>query len=111
MQVGPNTVVSLRYRMKNSAGDVLEDTLNAQPVEYLHGRGTILPVLEAGLAGLGAGDTTRVSISHETSFQLDASFYFDVVIDNVRPATEEELATGKPAKAAAEEECGPGCIC
>lgn len=111
MQVGSNTVVSLRYRMKNSTGDVLEDILPGKPVEYLHGSGVILPALEAKLVGLKAGDEKRICISHETSFQLDTSFYFDVVIDEVRPATEEELKNGKPAKAQLEEDCGPGCIC
>jgi len=97
--------------MKNSTGDVLQDILQGSPVEYLHGSGHILPALEANLTGLQPGDKKLVGISNETDFQLDASFYFDVVIDNVRPATEEELIRGKPIKPENNDECGPGCIC
>jgi len=111
MQVCSNAVVSLRYRMKNSQGDVLEDILQSKPVEYLHGSGGILPALEADLIGLQPGDKKLVVISNATSFQLDASFYFDVVIDDVRVATEEEIKKGKPAKEDMKEECGPDCIC
>ncbi len=111
MQICSNTVVSLRYRMKNSQGDVLEDILQSKPVEYLHGSGVILPALEADLIGLRPGDRKLVVISNATSFQLDASFYFDVVIDDVRIATEYEIKKGKPVKEEAKEECGPDCIC
>jgi FKBP-type peptidyl-prolyl cis-trans isomerase SlyD len=111
MQVGYNAVVSLRYCMKNSAGEVLEDKLHSAPVEYIHGSGNILPALEANLTGLLPGDQKRVVISNETSSQLDSSFYFDLVIDGVRPATEEELIKGVPTKLGTKDDCGPGCIC
>lgn len=111
MTVANNTVVALRYCMKNGDGDVLENILHAAPVEYLHGGGSIMPALEAGLAGLEAGAVKKISISGEHDVQLPGSFYFDVVIDSVRAATEEEIATGKPIKPQTREDCGPDCIC
>ncbi len=111
MQVADKTVVALRYCMKNSKGDVLEDILNARPVEYLHGSGNILPELEKSLVGLTPGDERSLSISGQTGLQVESAFYFDVVIDNVREATEEEIKKGKPVLPNSKEECGPGCCC
>src|SRR4051812_5496686 len=111
MQVGEKTVVSLRYCMKNSNGDVLQDILDSAPVEYLHGGGGIMPALEECLYGLHAGDKKKVAISNQMDAQLDSQFYFDVVIDAVRPATDEEIAKGKPVKANIAEVCGPDCAC
>lgn len=111
MRVADKTVVALRYCMKNGSGEVMENILNAAPVEYLHGSGNIMPALEASLAGLMAGAVKKVTISGENDNQLTGSYYFDVIIDNVRPATEEEIMTGKPAKPQKETECGPGCCC
>lgn len=111
LPVSMGTVVSLRYCMKNSQGEILDNILQAKPVEYLHGSGYILPALEQELTGLRAGDKRQVIINNETSILLDDSFYFDVEIDSVRPATQEELEKGKPARAVTQEECGPDCIC
>lgn len=111
MRVADKTVVALRYCMKNSKGEVLENILGAAPVEYLHGGGNIMPALEASLTGLIAGTVKKVSISGDNDAQLTASYYFDVIIDNVRPATDEEIAMGKPAQPKKENECGPGCCC
>lgn len=111
MRVAEKTVVALRYCMKNSNGEVMENILNAAPVEYLHGGGNIMPALETSLAGLMAGAVKKVTISGENDSQLKGSYHFDVIIDNVRPATEEEIAMGKPAQPKKENECGPGCCC
>jgi FKBP-type peptidyl-prolyl cis-trans isomerase SlyD len=111
LPVSMGTVVSLRYCMKNSQGEILDNILQAKPVEYLHGSGYILPALEQELTGLLAGDKKQVTINNETSILLDASFYFDVEIDSVRPATQDEIEKGKPARPVTQEECGPDCIC
>ncbi len=111
LAVNTDTVVSLRYCMKNSQAEIVDNILQAKPVEYLHGSGYILPALEQELTGLRAGDTKQVVINSETSILLDASFYFDVEIDSVRPATQDEMEKGKPARPVAQEECGPDCIC
>ena len=43
MQIEKNNIVSIRYVMKNSKGDVLENTMNLDPVSYLHGSSAIEP--------------------------------------------------------------------
>ncbi len=111
MQVADKTIVSLRYCMKNSKGDVLENRLQLSPVEYLHGGGGIMPALEQSLLGLQPGETKLVTINNSMDFQLDDTFYFDVVIDDVREATHEEILRGKPIKSIMQDDCGPDCIC
>lgn len=107
MQIDNNTVVSLRYIMKNAQGEILENTMESVSVKYVHGTGTILPQLEANLAGLSAGDQKEISFTYIGS-QPAQPFHFDVVIDEVRNATSEEIQSRKPMK---DEDCGPGCNC
>ena len=104
MKIADNTVVSMRYVMKNAQGDVLENTMDGGPVKYIHGVGTILPQLEERLAGLSAGDAKEISFTDNES----QSYHFDVLIDEVRNATAEEIQSRIPMK---EEDCGPGCSC
>ena len=76
MKVATNTVVSLRYSMKNERGDLLEDIMNREPVDYLHGSGNILPALEANLEGLECGAQRSISVSFETNPDRKDSFHF-----------------------------------
>ncbi len=110
MEIEDKTVVSLRYVMKNDRGEVLENTMNGAPVTYLHGGGIILRPLESSLTGLHAGDKKSLSLTNTTVPGLEYEFYFEVIIDEVRMATEDELVNGKPA-AAEKENCGPQCRC
>jgi FKBP-type peptidyl-prolyl cis-trans isomerase SlyD len=97
--------------MKNSKGDILENRLQAKPVEYLHGSDNILPALQCSLTGLLPGAQASISISNKQGLLLDDDFYFDVVIDGVRPATEDEIKKGKPVKVEIKEDCGDDCDC
>ena len=113
MQIGANTVVGFRYRMRNGKGEVMEDILEGSSATYLHSQGNILPALEAQLEGMLAGEDKHIIVSGDTGFEgTDDSFSFEVVIDSVRPATEEEISLGRPKEEGEEEEyCGPDCIC
>jgi FKBP-type peptidyl-prolyl cis-trans isomerase 2 len=111
MEIQKNTIVSLRYIMKNSRGEVLENIMDTASAAYLHGSGNILPALETSLEGLQPGQQKAIFISGENETGLDGVFYFDVVIDDVRTATDEELQKGKPAEQKVINNCGPGCCC
>jgi FKBP-type peptidyl-prolyl cis-trans isomerase SlyD len=102
MQIAEKTIVSIRYTIKNNRGEEIENTMAGPAVKYLHGSGNILPQLEASLVGLKAGDKKSITI------QIPDSFSFDIEIDDVRMATEDEMQSGKPGK---ENNCGPDCCC
>ena len=106
MKVETGKVVSLRFVIKNAAGDVIEDIMDQAPVEYLHGSGNILPSLEAGVDGMQAGNAKHFTFKNDGSGD---EFQIDLVVDAVRPATPDEIKTGRPGKKA--EICGPGCCC
>lgn len=113
MQIAANTVVHFRYRMWNGKGEVLEDITEGSPAQYLHGSGNILPALEAQLDGLFAGDRKHIIVSSDTGFEgTDDNFSFEVMIDFVRLATDEEISLGRPKEEGEDDEdCGPDCIC
>lgn len=110
MQVKKNTVVSIRYRMRNSKGEVLEDTMESRPIAYLHGSGRILPALEENLIGLTIGDKRTFNLSQDDCPEVDGCFSFKVIVDDVRPATAEERKIGHILKKY-KDECGPDCSC
>jgi FKBP-type peptidyl-prolyl cis-trans isomerase SlyD len=108
--VKANKVVSIRFTLKNSHGEILEGIMNSNAVEYLHGSGNILPALEAGIEGLHAGDRKSITFNSDDSKASD-KYYIDVIIDNVREATLIELQQGKPEPKPSDRSCGTGCCC
>ena len=111
MQVADKMVVSIRYIMKNSKGEVLENTMDGEAVKYLHGAGSILPSLESDLLGMKAGEERTLFISNEQGYtEVDDTYSFRVMVDHVRLATDEELRMGGPLPND-KEECGTGCCC
>jgi FKBP-type peptidyl-prolyl cis-trans isomerase 2 len=104
MQVRKDTVVTMRYIMKDDQGEVMEDTMNNSPVQYLHGCGIMLSSLETFLEGLTTGEQKSFTVNE---MQWNKMLHFDVVIDEVRMATDEEIKLRRPMN----NECGPECCC
>ena len=102
-------VVSMRYIMRNSKGVVLEDTINAAPVRYLHGADQIHPHLQTQLEGMRIGDQKMVYLPKENGVS-DVDFSFEVVICAVRNALPEELESGR-AMQIENIQCGADCNC
>lgn len=109
MEVIKNTVVGIRYVMKNETGEVLEDIMDKPPIEYLHGSGSILPQLEKGLEGLPAGFSKMIKF--KTDENAAGNFLINVRVDSVRAATPNEIESGKPEPKQSNNNCGPNCRC
>ena len=109
MHIAKNSVVSIRYIMKNSKEEVLENTLNDLPASYLHGSPGIQPLLQAQLEGLEAGDKKTVYLTAESGL-ANEDFIFEVIIDEVRPALKEEILLGYPVKLNVSK-CEADCDC
>ena len=97
MHISKNTVVSIRYMMKNKKEEMLENTMNDLPVSYLHGSSDIQPLLQTQLEGLKAGDKKAIYLLAESGLTSE-DFIFEVIVDEVREALEEELLLGYPVK-------------
>lgn len=108
MQVANHTIVSLRYVMKNDAGEIMEDTTSLAAFDYVHGTGNLMPALEEAMTGLASGAKKTFSVADKL---LNGIFHFDVIIDNVRMATKEEITNGFPDKKFTKNDCGPECCC
>lgn len=62
MQVAQDTVVAIRYTLKNDAGQTLDASADGESLTYLHGNGNLIPGLERALEGKKAGDKLSVSV-------------------------------------------------
>lgn len=107
LRVGSQRIVSIRYRMKNSEGQILIDTFQGEPVRFRYGSGEILAGLEGPLTGLKAGEHAHFSLRSETTPQLDQNYHLDVIVDDVSWATDSAVPTDAKEGVA----CEPGCNC
>ena len=107
--IAHNSVVSMRYIMRNAGGEELENTMNSLPVSYLHGGSSILDLLQHQLQGLQAGDKKMVYLEKATG-TTGEDFSFEVIIDQVRAAMPEEILLGYPVQAEVQP-CRADCNC
>lgn len=68
MQIGPETVISFHYTLRDEAGKVLETSIGGQPATYLHGAKNIIPGLESGMVGREAGESFTATVSPEQGY-------------------------------------------
>lgn len=68
MQITQNKVVSLHYVVKDDSGSVLESTRDREPLVYIQGTQTILPLLEEKLEGKQEGDSLKIRIPMEDAY-------------------------------------------
>lgn len=106
--VSKNMVVYFRYIMRNNKGEVIENTMHGLPKSYLHGSPGIQPALQLQFEGLRVGDIKLIHLSTDSGMTDD--YTFDVVIDDLRPALEEELLLGYSLPDA-DTNCDKDCIC
>jgi FKBP-type peptidyl-prolyl cis-trans isomerase SlyD len=70
MQIAHNSVVSLHYTLKDDQGNILDSSINASPLVYLHGASNIIPGLENALLGKQSGDTLDVRVAPEEGYGI-----------------------------------------
>ena len=81
--------------MKNSKGEILEDTFVGPAVRYVHGGKQVLPALQRKLEGAEAGEKKVIKLSKNEGIDgIDDDFTIEVVVQEVRLATPEELQNG-----------------
>ena len=68
MQIGPNTVVSFHYTLRDSAGESVETSRDGEPTLYLHGHNNVMPALEKQLEGRNVGDSFTAQLTAAESF-------------------------------------------
>jgi FKBP-type peptidyl-prolyl cis-trans isomerase SlyD len=63
LAVADNMVVSMDYTLRLDDGEVVDSSEGREPLEFLHGRGHIIPGLEKELYGLFVGDEKKVKVT------------------------------------------------
>ena len=63
-------VVDLKYSLKDSQGELLDEADAKQPFAYLHGAHQIVPGLESALLGLNVGDRKNVVVQPEDGYGI-----------------------------------------
>ena len=62
MKVSDDVVVSLDYVLRLDDGDVVDQSAEGQPLQFLQGHGQIIPGLEKELYGMRVGEEKRVEV-------------------------------------------------
>ena len=110
MYATENCIITLRYGMRNGRGEVLTTLNDSLPFTFLYGSGALLPLLETAVKGMCAGETKMVWVTKEQGFAgIDDDFCFDIIVDDIRAATTEELRLKRQLKNS--EDCGDDCDC
>ncbi len=68
MKASRGKVVRMHYVLRDDAGSVLDSSRNGRPLEYLHGRGNIVPGLERALEGAEAGHAAKVVVAPKDGY-------------------------------------------
>ena len=68
LPIGPGSLVTLEFKIYDSAGKELEATDPDEPLVYLHGYGQMVPGLERALEGLEAGVSKDVEVGVEDAY-------------------------------------------
>ena len=68
LMIGDNAVVSIHYTLTDNEGVILDSSEGADPLNYLHGAGNIIPGLEQALVGKTTGAALKVSIAPEDGY-------------------------------------------
>lgn len=90
MKIAKDSVVSLRYELFDSTGELLEKV--EEPVSYLHGGyDGIFPLVEEALHGKGIGDQCSVTLQPDDAF---GEYDHQLVEVEARNAFPEDVAVG-----------------
>lgn len=61
--VAPGKIVGIYYTLKDDEGNVLDtNRKGGKPLAYLHGKGALLPAVEAGLEGKAKNDFVQLAL-------------------------------------------------
>ena len=78
MVVADDTVVTMEFALTVD-GEVIEDTAESEPIQFLQGVGQVLPALEKQLYGMTVGDRKSVDLQPEEGYGMEDEDAFDVL--------------------------------
>lgn len=92
MKIEKNRVVQIHYTLKDDQGEILDSSIDHDPLPYIHGVGALIPGLEKELLGKVAGDKFTTIISPADGYGVyDEDQVFQVSADGFEEEDELEL--------------------
>lgn len=89
MTVDENKVVSINYTVRNEKGEVLDTSENAEPLNYIHGTGSVIPGLEEAMTGRSKGESFSVEVEPDAGYgQYNEELVFSVGKDRFQQGVE-----------------------
>jgi len=101
MQIDQDKAVLLNYTLKDVDGTVLESSVGADPLAYLHGHQNIIVGLESELQGKSQGDNLEVTVEPARAYGEHNKDMVQVVDRNlfegmdVKPGIQFQAQTGQ----------------
>lgn len=79
MEIAYQKMVKIHYTLKDVDGNQLDSSVGAEPLEYMHGIGSLIPGLESQLTGKKPGDTFHAEIEPALGYgEYDESLVAEV---------------------------------
>jgi len=79
MEIAYQKMVKIHYTLKDVDGNTLDTSLNGEPLEYMHGIGSLIPGLEQELTGKNPGDKFHAEIEPALGYgEYDESLVAEV---------------------------------
>ncbi len=102
MIIEKNKVVAIDYTLTDEKGEILDDSTQMGPLEYLHGHANVIPGLEKALEGKKEGDSFKVEIEAKDAY---GEFREDLVAEVAKTQFPEdaELVVGMQFEAESPE--------
>ena len=89
LTVADNMVVSMDYTLTLDNGEIVDSSEGREPLEFLHGRGQIIPGLEKELYGMAIGDVKKVAVAPAEGYGESDEDAFQVYPRDAFPADME----------------------
>lgn len=70
MFIEENSVVVLHFAVTDDKGELIDDTRDSQPLEFIMGSGYLVPGLEAELEGMAVGQNFDVNVEPEQGYGI-----------------------------------------
>lgn len=68
MQATKDHVVSIEYVLRDTEGEIIDQSSEGQALDYLHGHDNIVPGLEQAIEGHGEGDEVKTTVAPEQGY-------------------------------------------
>ena len=107
MQITKNALVTINYTLKGDDGNLIDTSVGAEPLIYLHGQNFLLPKLEEYLEGNSAGEKITAVLPPEDGYGIyDERMVAKIPRENFETA--EEILVGTKFQADTPE--GPAIV-